>query len=171
MQIRDATPSDADSIVRIYNHYIASSTATFEEQELTAEEMRRRMSWVASQSLPWLVVEDSCEVVGYAYATRLGDRSAYRYSVETAIYVDASSAGTGVGTRLYEALLPALTAAGKHVAIAKLSLPNESSVALHEKVGFEKVGHLAEVGFKFGRWLDVGYWRIELEPAGCRNMA
>lgn len=160
--VRGATAEDADAIAAVYNPYITHTTVTFEEEPVTAETIRQRMADVAEQALPWLIAESGGDVVGYAYASRLGERAAYRYSVETAVYVDASCARGGVGSALYRELLPALSAAGKHAAVAKLSLPNDASVGLHERFGFEKVGHLAEVGRKFGRWLDVGYWQLTL---------
>ena len=102
------------------------------------------------------------QVVGYAYAGRWHDRSAYRYSVETTIYLDADHLGKSIGSGLYAALLQQLKERGMHVAIGGIALPNPGSVALHEKLGFRKVAHYGEVGFKFNRWIDVGYWQHAL---------
>lgn len=112
--------------------------------------------------MPWLVAELSGEVLGFAYASRWKGRCAYRYSVETTIYLAPDRTGSGVGTQLYTALLDKVRAASMHVAIGGISLPNEISVKLHEKLGFRKVGHFEQVGYKFDQWIDVGYWQLTL---------
>ena len=112
--------------------------------------------------LPWLIAERDARVVGYAYAARWHSRSAYRFSAEITVYVDASQTRTGVGSRLYDQLFPILRARGIHAVVAGISLPNESSVVLHERFGLTKVAHFKEVGFKFNRWIDVGYWQRTL---------
>lgn len=99
------------------------------------------------------------DVIGYAYASKWKGRCAYRFAVETSVYVDSSARGAGVGTVLYEALFAALRGRGIHAAIGGIALPNEASIALHERFGMKKVAHFEQVGFKFGRWIDVGYWQ------------
>jgi phosphinothricin acetyltransferase len=111
---------------------------------------------------PWLVIEVQGAVVGYAYATPWKTRSAYRRTVESAIYLDPAHAGQGLGTRLYGALLVELQQLGVHAVLGGIALPNEASVALHERLGFEQVGRLEEVGWKLQRWVDVGYWEKRL---------
>lgn len=160
--IRPATPADAEAIGRIYNHYILNTTATFEEALVSPVEMAGRIAEVTTASLPWLVLENGGEVIGYAYATKWRTRSAYRFAVETTIYLAPGFGGRGLGTQLYRALLAQLREQGYHTAIGGITLPNPPSIALHEKVGMKKVAHFVEVGFKFGRWLDVGYWEILL---------
>jgi phosphinothricin acetyltransferase len=157
--IRVATTSDAGAIAGIYNYYVAHTAITFEEREVTALQMACRIGEVLAVPLPWLVAELSGRVVGYAYAGKWKVRSAYRFSVETTVYLDRNYFGRGLGSKLYEALLAALKKRGVHVAIGGVALPNESSTALHEKFRFKKVAHFEEVGFKFGRWIDVGYWQ------------
>ena len=98
------------------------------------------------------------EVVGYAYATKWNRRSAYRFSAEVTVYLDHGRRGRGIGSKLYQQLLPTLQLSGIHVAIGGIALPNNASVALHEKLGFQKVAQFREVGFKFNKWIDVGYW-------------
>ncbi|HEV8248126.1 MAG TPA: GNAT family N-acetyltransferase, partial [Polyangiaceae bacterium] len=98
-------------------------------------------------------------IVGYAYATRWRTRPAYRFSTEITVYLDPECRRLGIGSRLYEELLAKLQARGVHAAMAGIALPNEASVALHEKFGFSKVAHFKEVGFKFNTWIDVGYWQ------------
>jgi phosphinothricin acetyltransferase len=160
--IRPATKEDSAAIARIYNHYILDTVVTFEEQVVPAREIAGRIERVLAASLPYLVTLKDDRVVGYAYAGRWHERSAYRFSVETTIYLDAAHLGTGLGSPLYRALLERLREKQLRVAIGGIALPNPGSVALHEKLGFEKVAHFEEVGFKFGRWIDVGYWQCRL---------
>jgi L-amino acid N-acyltransferase YncA len=159
--VRACTPADAARICGIYNHYVRETVVTFEEVPVSVEEMSRRISDVTSR-LPWLVCERGGEVCGYAYASSWKERSAYRYSVESTVYLAADATGQGIGTLLYSALLDALRATEVHVVIGGIALPNEESVALHEKLGFTKIGHFREVGWKFDRWVDVGYWEMIL---------
>lgn len=159
--IRNALKSDADAICRIYNHYVLNTVITFEEEPLTPAEIVARIEEY-SLELPWLVYEDENGVLGYAYASKWKGRSAYRYSVESSVYLDLSVTGRGLGSCLYEALLFHLRDCSVHVVIGGITLPNQASVALHEKFGFEKIAHFKEVGWKFGDWLDVGYWELIL---------
>ena len=160
--IRAVAESDASPIAEIYNHYVATTVITFEEEPVSAPEMARRIGDVASASLPWLVAEREGRVAGYAYASQWKARSAYRFSVEITVYVHPGCPRLGIGRRLYEELLHRLKAQGIHAAFGVIALPNEASVTLHERFGFAKVAHLSEVGFKFGRWIDVGYWELML---------
>jgi phosphinothricin acetyltransferase len=160
--IRAVVADDAGGIAEIYNHYIATTVITFEEEPVSAPEMARRIGDVASASLPWLVAERDGKVAGYAYASQWKARSAYRFSVEVTVYVHPGSPRLGIGRRLYEELLRRLKAQGIHAAFGVIALPNQASVTLHERFGFAKVAHLSEVGFKFGRWIDVGYWQLML---------
>lgn len=162
IHIRPATLADAASIVAIYNPYVLDTTISFEEQAVSEQDMAERMRKVDEQGLPWLVVELHGEVLGYAYATRWRVRHAYRFAVETSVYFAAAARGQGLGSRLYRALLQQLRARGVHMAIGGIVLPNEASVALHEGLGFRQVATFHEVGWKAGRWLDVGYWELKL---------
>ncbi len=156
-EIRPATPSDARSIAGIYNPYIRDTTITFEEEEVSAEEITSRIEKV-TKAYPWIVWEEKGIVLGYAYASTWRARHAYRFTAETAIYLASECTGKGIGTRLYQALLGELSKRGFHSALGCLALPNEPSVTLHEKLGFQKVGHMKESGWKFGTWVDVGFW-------------
>ena len=160
--IRSVTQADAPAIAGIYNHYITETIITFEEEPVSGPDMARRIEGIQSLSLPWLVAERDGVVQGFAYAGRWKDRSAYRFAVETAVYIDAGITGQGIGTRLYGDLLPLLDDRKMRVAIGGIALPNEASVSLHEKLGFRKVAHFNKVGFKFNRWIDVGYWEYIL---------
>jgi phosphinothricin acetyltransferase len=162
MNLRDAIPDDAPAIAAIYNPYITGTTISFEEEPVHDAEMARRVAEVQAAGLPWLVAELDGAVVGYAYATKWRVRHAYRHSVESSVYLAPAAERRGVGTALYEALLERLRAGGYHLVIGGIALPNAASVALHEKMGYEKAAHFKEVGYKFGRWLDVGYWQKNL---------
>ena len=160
--IRAAEPGDAPAIADIYNHYVRTSIVTFEEEPVTAAEIARRIAEVQSAPLPWLIADRCGGVTGYAHATRWKNRTAYRFSVEVTVYVAPEWDGCGIGSLLYSQLLPILQAQHIHAAIGGIALPNEASVALHEKFGFRKVAQFQEVGFKFNRWIDVGYWQRTL---------
>ena len=162
MNIRPATPLDAAPICAIYNPYVANTAISFEEAPVSEEDMARRIADVGAAGLPWLVLEADGRIAGYAYATKWRVRPAYRTSVESSIYLDPAFAARGLGRQLYGALLDELRRRELHVVIGGIALPNENSVALHEKLGFRKVAHFSEVGMKFGRWMDVGYWELKL---------
>jgi len=160
--IRPVRMADAEAIARIYNYYIHNTVITFEERAVTPKMMAERMGEVASAALPWLVAEPSGSLIGYAYAGRWRDRSAYRYSVEISVYLDPAGRGAGYGSQLYESLLAILRQQDIRAVIGGIALPNPASVRLHEKFGFQKVAHFKEVGYKFGQWVDVGYWQLIL---------
>lgn len=164
--IREAQPGDAQAICDIYNPYVLGTTITFEEEAVSPGGMAGRMAEVQAV-FPWLVLEEGGEVLGYAYAGKWKARSAYRHTVESTIYLRQGEAGRGQGRLLYTALLEGLGERQVHAVIGGITQPNPASVGLHEALGFRKVGHLSEVGWKFGRWLDVGYWELILEsPSG-----
>lgn len=156
--IRSARMTDVPAICAIYNHYIATSDATMEESPIDSGEMSRRMQ-AATAAWPWLVAEEGGAVVGYAYAHPWRPRSGYRYAVESTVYLDPAHIGRGLGTALYQVLIDMLQQRHVHCALAGISISNTASIALHEKLGFRKVAHFRENGFKFGRWIDVGYWQ------------
>jgi phosphinothricin acetyltransferase len=160
--VRPATAADGAAIADIYNPFITDTVVTFEEEPVDARGMARRIDDVQAASLPWIVAEEGGRVVGYAYASRFRTRAAYRFSTEVTVYLAAGCEGRGLGTRLYNELFEQLRALGVHVVIGGIALPNDASVALHEKLGLRKVAHFAEVGFKFNRWVDVGFWQRTL---------
>jgi L-amino acid N-acyltransferase YncA len=155
--LRNCTAADAASVCGIYNHYVRETVVTFEEDPVPITEMARRITEVTTR-YPWLVCERDGAICGYAYASSWKERSAYRYSVESTVYLAPGMSGAGMGTLLYSALLDALRRTDVHCIVGGIALPNEASVALHEKLGFVKIGHFHEVGRKFGKWVDVGYW-------------
>ena len=159
--IRPATIQDAEQICSIYNHYVLKTTVSLEELPVDPEDMKRRIDQVIV-TLPWLVWDETGGLQGFCYASTWKGRSAYRFSVESSIYVHPDFTGVGKGTKLYEALLRDVTQKGLHAVIGGIALPNEHSVALHEKMGFRKVAHFEQVGWKFNQWIDVGYWQLFL---------
>jgi len=164
--IRPACTADAEAICRVYNPYVLQTVVTFEEEAVAPEEMEGRIRKVVAAGLPWLVLEDGGAMIGYAYATPWKERSGYRFAVESSIYLEAAAGGKGHGSRLYGDLLAALRTRPLRTAIGGVALPNDASVRLHEKLGFHKVAHFERVGWKCGRWVDVGYWQLSLAKGG-----
>jgi L-amino acid N-acyltransferase YncA len=159
--IRVCQIADAAAIADIYNHYVRETVITFEETPVATDDVARRIADIGAR-YPWLVFEHDGAVAGWAYAGEWKARSAYRFSVETTVYVAAGQHGRGIGTALYEALIAQLKTRKLHSAVGIIALPNPASVGLHEKLRFKKIGHFAEVGWKFDRWVDVGYWQLIL---------
>lgn len=155
--IREVKPADATEIVEIYNYYILNTTVTFEEEAVTAADMGGRISEITAK-YPWLVYEVDGKIVGYAYASSWKSRCAYKFSVETTVYLQKGLFGKGMGSQLYTELLSRLKELKLHGIIGGVALPNDGCIALHQKFGFEKVAQFKEVGFKFDKWIDVTYW-------------
>jgi L-amino acid N-acyltransferase YncA len=160
--IRLASEQDAAAIQRIYAPYVLDTPISFETAPPTEYEMRDRLV-AGLQTLPWLVCENDGGVLGYAYAARHRDRLAYRWAVDVTAYVDSRRHRSGIGRALYTSLLPMLAALGYYQAYAGIALPNEASVGLHEAMGFKLLTVYPNVGFKLGRWHDVGWWLMTLE--------
>lgn len=165
--IRAARPEDASAIAAIYAPFVLSGTVSFETDAPDARAMRARMA--SSNGLyPWLVATNGDAdggVLAYAYASQFRDRPAYRYVVETSLYVAGPVQGQGVGRLLYEALIDTLRAQGFTQAIGAIALPNDNSIKTHESVGFRRAGVYREVGFKQGQWIDVGFWQCALNDS------
>jgi len=165
MRIRPAVPADAAAVAAIYRPVVQHTAISFETEPPDAAEMLARIDKTAHARLPWLVAEDAAGAVcGYAYAGRHRERAAYRWSVDTTIYVAEGRRGQGVGRALYGVLLPLLGELGYFQAFAGVALPNEGSVGLHEAMGFEAIGIYRHVGYKHGAWRDVGWWQKRLRP-------
>lgn len=160
--LRAATPADAAAIAGIYNHYILNTIVTFEEEVLPVEEMARRITETLADGNPWFVWEEDGRILGYAYADKWKSRCSYRFSVEATVYLDPAATGRGLGTKLYTTLIDRYRNTRIHAIIGGVALPNEASAALHEKLGFKKIAHFKEVGWKFDQWIDVGYWELIL---------
>lgn len=159
MIIRKATFSDAEQIAEIYNFYVQNTHHTFETEPIDSIEMEKRIGETI-ENYPFFVCEKDGEIFGYAYAAPYKSRCAYKNSAEISVYVRNNLRQKGVGKILYEKLFEELLRTDIHAIIAGIALPNEASVRLHEKFGFEKVAHFREVGFKLERWTDVGYWEL-----------
>lgn len=156
MPIRPYRDGDEVAVADIYRHHILHTTVTFEEEPLTPQAMRERILGYVNAGHPWLVFEDDTgSVQGYAYAGPYHHRAAYRHTVESSVYLRQGQQGMGLGRALYTALLDHLGQTPCHMVLAKIALPNPASVALHHALGFTQVGHLHEVGFKFGQWIDI----------------
>jgi len=163
--VREMNIKDAAALCAIYNYYIENTIITFEETPLQTAEMEERVRKI-SANYPCLVWEDEAadtaggEINGYAYISTWKERSAYRYAAELSIYVRHGFQGRGMGNKLMERLLEEVRKTKIHSLVAGITIPNEKSIALHEKFGFKKVAHFAEIGYKFGKWIDVGYWEL-----------
>jgi L-amino acid N-acyltransferase YncA len=167
-KIRTARSDDGAALAAIYRPYVLDTAISFEDVPPTPMEMSARIE-ATLKTCPFLVVEDDDGVLGYAYAGPHRARPAYRWSVDVTVYAAPDMHRRGLGRALYTELLDRLTRQGFHAAFAGIALPNEKSVGLHEALGFEPLGAYREVGFKFGKWHDVGWWRRALNtglPAG-----
>ncbi|MCT4688100.1 GNAT family N-acetyltransferase [Vallitalea sp.] len=160
--IRDVKLSDAQAICNIYNYYVENTIVTFEEENVTVEDMTDKIKYITDKYC-FIVYEDKGKVVGYAYVSKWRGRSAYRFCVESSIYLDKDYNGRGIGTILYKELIDRLQKLNYRVIMGVVALPNEPSVKLHEKIGFKKAGHFEKVGLKFNRWIDVGYWQYNIK--------
>jgi L-amino acid N-acyltransferase YncA len=163
MLIRPAgTGTDAAACASIYEPFVSHSAISFEVGAPDAAEMARRIETAHA----WLVAEDAGQLIGFAYAGSHRARAAYRWATEVSVYVDPRHQRRGIGRALYGELLPWLARHGLQVALAGITLPNPGSVALHEAIGFQPVGVYRRIGWKADAWHDVGWWQLELVPAG-----
>ena len=160
-RVRIAMEADADAIAAIYSPYVLETPISFEETPPTADEVARRLSSTL-QTFPYLVFVDRGQVLGYANGSVHRTKPAYRWSVETTVYVARHAHRKGIGRALYAELLDLLRRQGFHSAFAGIVLPNEGSVRLHEGMGFSHLGIFPEIGFKLGRWHDLGWWHRPL---------
>jgi L-amino acid N-acyltransferase YncA len=162
--LRLVAPDDAAQIATIYAPFCLETAISFESEAPDEATMRERIYAVADR-YPWLVaVSEKNEILGYAYATKHRERAAYRWSVDFAVYLAPSAKRRGIGTELYNALVAICRLLGYHRAFAGIALPNEASIRLHEKVGFRPIGVYHRVGYKLGKWHDVGWWGLDLRP-------
>ena len=164
MEIRRAIPSDAEHILAIYRPIVEESNISFETDPPSCEEISRRIA-TTLETYEWLVAYDQVGMAGYAYASQYRPRQAYRYSVETTVYVNEKCRRQGVGKNLYDVLFSSLDALGFHSAYAGIAMPNSASIALHKAAGFESIGVFQDAGFKFEKWHDVSWWQRKV----CMN--
>lgn len=172
VQLRTATEDDISAIVAIYSHYVDTSLATLAEN-INPRTLLHRHQAILSRGLPYLVAAHSAtgDIAGFAYADLHSERSGYQYTVEDTVYLHPDHCGKGLGKQLLGALIEDLTAAGKRNVLAKMSmLPHQTykdlaTCRLHASFGFQPVGRLRKVGYKFGQWLDVALFQLSLgEP-------
>ncbi len=156
--IRKASIKDANAITNIYNYYVKNDVATFAEEPILVQETEENIK----NAIIWLVYIEDNQIIGYAYASKWKERTAYRFSAETSVYLDVNYQGKGIGSKLYKYLLSEIKKLDIHSVIGGISLPNKASESLHEKFGYKKVAHYKEIGFKFNQWIDVGYWQLVL---------
>jgi phosphinothricin acetyltransferase len=149
------------AICGIYNHYVKHTVISFEENPVSMKEMEDRIRDIRSV-YPWLVWEEAGTVIGFAYVNKWKGRTAYGFSVEDSIYLKQGHEGQGLGTNLLTRLLEEVKKTNIHAVVAGITLPNERSIVLHEKMGFTKIAQFKEIGFKLNQWLDVGYWELLL---------
>lgn len=156
-ELRDATERDIPHMLEIYNHYVANSMVTFDEEAMTLKQLRKKFADVTALGFPWLVAESpGKQVLGFAYVAPWKSKAAYRYTVENSIYLGPASTGKGLGTALMAELLPRAKEAGIKEVIAVIADKGaEGSLKLHERFGFKEIGHMGKVGFKFGRWIGT----------------
>ena len=162
--IRLARKSDAPEIASIYRPYVEDSRISFEEVAPDAGEMARRIIGDPPGVHPWFVAEEDGRIIGYAASSPFRSRPAYRWTVETGIYLAPYAQGRGIGRALLTELVRLLERQGFVSAVGAIALPNDASVALHEKLGFSHSGTYRGVGFKQGEWIDVGLWQRDLAP-------
>lgn len=160
--IRKAKPADAAAICEIYNYYVENTVISFEENPVCKNEMEGRIRNISAK-YPYLVREEDGVINGFVYASHWRDRSAYRYSAELSVYVRKGFLGMGIGWELMEKVLEEARLTDLHSLVSGIALPNERSIALHEKAGFRKIAQFNEIGFKFNKWHDVGYWELILK--------
>jgi L-amino acid N-acyltransferase YncA len=156
--IREVMAKDHEQMLAIYNHYITQSIITFDKEPYTLVQMTTKIE-AAQKDYPVLVAYQDDVILGYAYASQWKTKAAYKHSAETTIYMHPEYHGKGMGLRLYNALLTSLPLFDIVNAVACITIPNEKSIKLHQKLGFEKVGRFEQVGYKNEQWIDVEYWQ------------
>ena len=157
--IRNVQIKDTQQILDIYNYYIVNTVVTFDLEPVSLESFQEKINTIKAD-YPFIVYEKNNEILGYAYGSRFRPRPAYNHTVESTVYVKQGQHGKQIGTKLYKELLHLLQQENFHIVLGVLTLPNEASVKLHEKFGFKQVAHLKEVGFKFRKWQDIGFYQL-----------
>ena len=157
--IRNVQIEDAQELLDIYNYYVVNTVITFDLEALSLDAFKEKIATV-SADYPFIVYEENSEILGYAYGSKFRPKPAYNNTVESTVYLKHGAQGKQIGSKLYNELLFLLKQKNVHVVLGVLTLPNEASVKLHEKFGFKEVAHLKEVGLKFGKWQDVGFWQL-----------
>ena len=162
-QIRMAAETDADQMLAIYAPVVRETTISFEYEPPSLSEFRGRVR-TTLERMPWLVCDNGGEIAGYAYASPFRTRAGYRWTCELTVYVHPGYHRCGIGRALYTSLFQCLALQGYCVAVAMITIPNPTSIALHDSMGMRRIGTYEKVGYKHGRWLDDGVWQVELQP-------
>ena len=162
MIIRNVLNSDIPQVVEILNHYVRNDSCTFQINTYSISEISEKIAEI-TKVYPYIVMEEDNEVIGFAYASRWREKNAYDKSAETTIYLNPKHKYRGLGKILYQELIEQLREKNFRLLVACLTLPNPSSVRLHESLGFEKVGEFKDAGYKFNRWYNVGFWQKVLK--------
>ncbi|MEZ5495591.1 MAG: N-acetyltransferase family protein [Gammaproteobacteria bacterium] len=162
MIIRNVLNSDIPQVVEILNHYVRNDSCTFQINTYSISEISEKIAEI-TKVYPYIVMEEGNEVIGFAYASRWREKNAYDKSAETTIYLNPKHKYRGLGKILYQELIEQLREKNFRLLVACLTLPNPSSVRLHESLGFEKVGEFKDAGYKFNRWYNVGFWQKVLK--------
>ena len=168
--LRLATLADAESILAIYAPYIENTSFTFETEVPTIAEFARRIKDYL-ENWPWLVYEMDGQIAGYAYAGKYRERVAYQWCVESSVYVHDNFQQQGIAGKLYSALFDILKKQGFRTVYAVINLPNDKSVTLHEKCGFQYFATYEKVGYKLGQWKNVGWWQLSINEYGDEPIA
>ena len=163
VNIRVATPADAEAVLAIYKPFVTDTVVTFEELVPSVDEFRQRMASILDES-PYLVCEIDRQIVGYAYASSYRSRASYRWNREVTVYINPGFHGKKIGKALYTALFEIIRKQNFSNLLGVITLPNQSSVGLHEYMGFKAVGVFQKVGYKMNQWLNVGWWELDLHP-------
>lgn len=165
MKVRPARPEDAAQIAALYAHHVRNGTATFDIEPPPVDHWRGKIDTMRARGWPFLVAEAEGALLGFAYAAQFRDRPAYRHCCEDSIYVHADRLGYGIGTALLGALVKAARASGFTQMLAVIGGAEPASIALHARLGFRHTGRMENVGYKFGRWLDIVYMQRALAAA------
>lgn len=160
--IREATEADLPAILEIYNEVIVNTTAVYDYKPHTLEMRQQWFSTKREQGFPVFVAEDEGVIYGFSTIGPFRNWAAYKYSVENSIYVAASARGKGVGKLLFPPIIKAAAERQMHTIVAGIDAANESSIKLHERFGFVEVAHFKQVGYKFGKWLDLKFFQLLL---------
>ena len=159
--IRPVHINDAQALLDIYNYYVLHTAVTFDIEPLTLEAFQNKLETI-NATYPFIVFEDNNTILGYAYGSRFRPKPAYDYVVESTVYVKHDAHGKHIGTELYAELIKELKQSHYKTVLGVLTIPNAASIKLHEKFGFQKVGELKDIGFKFNTWQTIGIWQLQL---------
>lgn len=159
--LRHFTKDDIAALLDIYNYYVTNTVATFDIKPLKLQTFEKKLNDINSK-YPFLIFEEEKQILGFAYASKFRPKPAYKFTVEATVYVKHTAHGKHIGSQLYKALIHELKQTDTHTILGVLTLPNEASIKLHQKFGFEEVAHLKELGYKFGAWHNVAIYQLRL---------